>query len=63
MAILLGRTRWGPHTVATGGNFVGASESGINVRSVKVGNFKQYLTEPVDDIRSRRTTRHEIRAS
>jgi simple sugar transport system permease protein len=39
MAILLGRTRWGLHTVATGGNFVGASESGVNVRSVKVGNF------------------------
>jgi simple sugar transport system permease protein len=39
MAILLGRTRWGLHTVATGGNFVGASESGVNVRAVKVGNF------------------------
>jgi len=39
MAILLGRTRWGLHTIATGGNFVGASESGVNVRTVKVGNF------------------------
>jgi simple sugar transport system permease protein len=39
MSILLTRTRWGLHTVATGGNLVGASESGVNVRKVKVGNF------------------------
>ncbi|TMA22957.1 MAG: ABC transporter permease [Deltaproteobacteria bacterium] len=39
MAILLGRTRWGLHTIATGGNFVGASEAGVNVRTVKIGNF------------------------
>ncbi len=39
MTILLNRTRWGLHTVATGGNLVGASESGVNVRRVKVGNF------------------------
>jgi len=39
MAVLLGRTRWGLHTIATGGNFVGASEAGVNVRTVKVGNF------------------------
>ena len=39
MTILLTRTRWGLHTVATGGNLVGASESGVNVRRVKVGNF------------------------
>jgi simple sugar transport system permease protein len=39
MHILLTRTRWGLHTVATGGNFVGASESGVNVRAVKVGAF------------------------
>jgi len=39
MTVLLTRTRWGLHTVATGGNLLGASESGVNVRSVKVGNF------------------------
>ena len=39
MAIWLGRTRWGLHTVATGGNLIGASESGVNVRRVKIGNF------------------------
>jgi simple sugar transport system permease protein len=39
MAILLNRTRWGLHTIATGGNLIGASESGVNVRRVKVGNF------------------------
>ncbi len=39
MHVLLTRTRWGLHTIATGGNAVGASESGVNVRTVKVGNF------------------------
>jgi simple sugar transport system permease protein len=39
MTILLTRTRWGLHTVATGGNLLGASESGVNVKKVKVGNF------------------------
>lgn len=37
--ILLSRTRWGLHTVATGGNILGASEAGINVGLIKVGNF------------------------
>jgi simple sugar transport system permease protein len=32
-------TRWGLHTVATGGNLVGAAESGVNVRWIKIGNF------------------------
>ncbi len=32
-------TRWGLHTVATGGNPVGAAESGVNVRRIKIGNF------------------------
>ena len=32
MTILLNRTRWGLHTIATGGNLIGASESGVNVR-------------------------------
>ena len=39
MTILLTRTRWGLHTIATGGNLIGASESGVNVRKVKIGNF------------------------
>ena len=39
MTILLNRTRWGLHTVATGGNLIGASESGVNVKGIKVGNF------------------------
>ncbi len=37
--ILLNRTRWGLHTIATGGNLVGASEAGISVARIKLGNF------------------------
>jgi simple sugar transport system permease protein len=32
-------TRWGLHTVATGGNLIGAGESGVSVRRIKIGNF------------------------
>ncbi len=32
-------TRWGLHTVATGGNLIGAAEAGVNVRGIKIGNF------------------------
>jgi len=32
-------TRFGLHTFATGGNLLGASEAGVNVRAVKVVNF------------------------
>jgi simple sugar transport system permease protein len=39
MAILLSRTRWGLRTLATGGNLIGASESGVNVNRIKIGNF------------------------
>jgi simple sugar transport system permease protein len=39
MQIVLTRTRWGLHTIATGGNLLGASESGVNIRRIKVGNF------------------------
>lgn len=39
MQIVLSFTRWGLHTVATGGNMLGASETGINVNRVKIGNF------------------------
>jgi simple sugar transport system permease protein len=39
MQIVLSYTRWGLHTVATGGNALGASEVGINVNRIKIGNF------------------------
>jgi simple sugar transport system permease protein len=39
MTILLNQTRWGLRTLATGGNLIGASESGVNVRAIKIGNF------------------------
>jgi simple sugar transport system permease protein len=39
MQIILSYTRWGLHTVATGGNLLGANESGVNVNRVKIGNF------------------------
>jgi simple sugar transport system permease protein len=37
--IVLTRTRWGLHTVATGGNLLGAREAGISVGRIKYGNF------------------------
>lgn len=37
--IVLTRTRWGLHTIAAGGNLLGASEAGIKVSRVKIGNF------------------------
>jgi simple sugar transport system permease protein len=39
MAFVLVRTRWGLHTVAVGGNLLGAREAGINVNRIKYGNF------------------------
>jgi simple sugar transport system permease protein len=39
MHILLNHTRWGLHTFATGGNLLGASEAGVRVRFIKIGNF------------------------
>jgi simple sugar transport system permease protein len=39
MQIILSRTRWGLHTFAAGGNPLGASEVGVNIRFVKVRNF------------------------
>jgi simple sugar transport system permease protein len=39
MQIVLSRTRWGLHTIATGGNLLGASEAGVNVNRIKIGNF------------------------
>lgn len=37
--IVLSYTRWGIHTCATGGNQLGASEAGVNINRIKVGNF------------------------
>jgi simple sugar transport system permease protein len=37
--VLLTRTRWGLHTVATGGNLLGAREAGVSVARIKYGNF------------------------
>ncbi len=39
MHVLLRNTRWGLHTIASGANPVGASEAGIQVRTIKMGNF------------------------
>jgi simple sugar transport system permease protein len=39
MHLLLTQTRWGLHTFATGGNFIGASEAGVRVNRIKIGNF------------------------
>jgi simple sugar transport system permease protein len=37
--MLLRRTRWGLHTIAVGGNQLGAAEAGVNVARIKYGNF------------------------
>jgi simple sugar transport system permease protein len=39
MHTVLRRTRWGLHTIAAGANPIGASEAGINVSRLKIGNF------------------------
>jgi len=39
LQFVLTMTRWGLHTIATGGNLIGASEAGVNVRLIKIGNF------------------------
>jgi simple sugar transport system permease protein len=39
MHLLLNNTRWGMHTFATGGNFIGAREAGIKVDRIRIGNF------------------------
>src|SRR2546426_2036029 len=39
LQIVLSFTKWGLHTVATGSNLLGASETGVNVNRVKIGNF------------------------
>ncbi len=37
--IVLTRTRWGLHTIATGGNLLGSREAGIHVGQIKYRNF------------------------
>jgi len=37
--VMLTRTRWGLHTISVGGNLVGATEAGIRVNRIKIGNF------------------------
>jgi simple sugar transport system permease protein len=37
--VVLTRTRWGLHTISVGGNLLGATEAGIKVARVKIGNF------------------------
>ena len=39
MHIVLRHTRWGLHTIATGGNLVAAAEAGIRTNRIKLGNF------------------------
>jgi simple sugar transport system permease protein len=36
---VLTSTRWGLHTIATGGNLLGATEAGVRVGRIKMGNF------------------------
>ncbi|BCY09185.1 ABC transporter permease [Actinoplanes sp. L3-i22] len=37
--VVLTRTRWGLHTISVGGNLIGATEAGIRVHRIKIGNF------------------------
>jgi simple sugar transport system permease protein len=37
--LVLRRTRWGLHTIAVGGNQLGAREAGVNSARIKYGNF------------------------
>jgi len=37
--LILAKTRWGLHTIATGGNPLGAAEVGIKTGRIKTGNF------------------------
>jgi simple sugar transport system permease protein len=42
--LLLTRTRWGLHTIAVGGNPLGATEAGIRAGRIKIGNFMMVST-------------------
>jgi simple sugar transport system permease protein len=37
--VLFTRTRWGLHTIAVGGNLLGAQEAGVRAGRIKIGNF------------------------
>ncbi|MEW9552798.1 ABC transporter permease [Nonomuraea sp. NPDC050783] len=37
--VLFTRTRWGLHTIAVGGNLLGAQEAGVRTGRIKIGNF------------------------
>jgi len=39
LQLVLTKTRFGLHTIATGGNLVGAAEVGVKVRGIKAANF------------------------
>ena len=39
MHVVLRHTRWGLHTIAAGGNPIGAAEAGIDVGRINIGNF------------------------
>jgi simple sugar transport system permease protein len=39
MQLVLRQTRWGLHTIAAGGNPIGAAEAGIRTSRVRIGNF------------------------
>ncbi|HEY5706650.1 MAG TPA: ABC transporter permease [Terrimicrobiaceae bacterium] len=39
LQFVLVKTRWGLHTIATGGNVIGAAEVGIKIGRIKMGNF------------------------
>ncbi len=39
MHTVLRHTRWGLHTIATGGNPIAAAEAGINIDRIRMGNF------------------------
>ncbi|MGC8477623.1 MAG: ABC transporter permease [Acetobacteraceae bacterium] len=39
MHIVLRHTRWGLHTIATGGNAIAAAEAGIDIDRIRMGNF------------------------
>jgi simple sugar transport system permease protein len=41
MHFVLTMTPWGLHTISVGGNRIGASESGVNVSWIRIGNFVQ----------------------
>jgi simple sugar transport system permease protein len=42
--LLLTRTRWGLHTIAVGGNPLGATEAGIRAGRIKIVNFMMVST-------------------